>query len=154
MCKGRALHLLLRSQLYLWGSTIMVRFLCMWLFLFFVFPTIEVVTFHLYGWCMLGGFSLPAFTRLGHECQGLLSWHNRMHVFTDDLGLYSHPKVFSGMESEPMLTPRVEKTLYRRPRGGLNLWSCIMQDSKPNTLPFELLWPPGWALTRYFTVIT
>ena len=35
-------------------------------------PTIEAVTFRLHGWCMLGAFLLPAFTRLGHECQGLL----------------------------------------------------------------------------------
>ena len=26
-----------------------------------------------------------------------------------DLGLYSHPKEFGGMESEPMLTPRGKK---------------------------------------------
>ena len=33
---------------------------------FFKNPTIEVVTFSLRGWCMLGVFLLPAFTRLGH----------------------------------------------------------------------------------------
>ena len=38
---------------------------------FFFYPTIEVVTFHLRGWCMLGVFLLPAFTHLGHECQDL-----------------------------------------------------------------------------------
>ena len=43
----------LRSQLYLWGSPFWVRFLHMWP----VFnPTIEVVTFHLRGWCILGVF--------------------------------------------------------------------------------------------------
>ena len=48
------------------GFTIFwVRFLRMWLSLN---PTIEVVTFHLCGWCMLGVFLLPAFTCLGHEC--------------------------------------------------------------------------------------
>ena len=36
-------------------------------------PTIRVVTFRLRGWCMLGVLLLPAFTRLGHECQDLLS---------------------------------------------------------------------------------
>ena len=46
-------------------------------------PTIEVVTFCLRGWCMLDVFLLPAFTRLGHECQDLLSLRNRMHVCID-----------------------------------------------------------------------
>ena len=34
-------------------------------------PAIEVVTFRLRGWCMLGVFMLLAFTRLGHDCQDL-----------------------------------------------------------------------------------
>ena len=46
-------------------------------------PTIEVVTFRLRGWRKLGVFLLPAFTRLGHECQDLLSPCDGMHVFTD-----------------------------------------------------------------------
>ena len=46
-------------------------------------PTIEIVTFRLCGWCMLGVFLLPAFTCLGHECQDLLSLCNGMHVCTD-----------------------------------------------------------------------
>ena len=49
-------------------------------FLFFN-PAIEVVKIRLRGWCILGVFLLPAFTRLGHEvsgsfealCQDLLS---------------------------------------------------------------------------------
>ena len=35
--------------------------------------TVEVVTFRLRGWCVLGVFLLPAFICLGHERQGLLS---------------------------------------------------------------------------------
>ena len=46
-------------------------------------PTIEVVKFHLRGWCMLGVFLLLAFTCLGHECQDLLSPYDGMHVCTD-----------------------------------------------------------------------
>ena len=57
-----------------------VRFLCMWPFFN---PTIKVVTFRLRGWCMLGVFLLPAFTRLGHECQDLLSPCDEVHVCTD-----------------------------------------------------------------------
>ena len=57
----------------------LVRFLHMWPF---YTPTIEVVTFHLHGWCMLGVFLLPAFTCLGHERQDLLSLCNGMHVCT------------------------------------------------------------------------
>ena len=46
-------------------------------------PTIKIVTFRLRGWCVLGVFLLPAFTRLGHECQDLLNPCNEMHVCTD-----------------------------------------------------------------------
>ena len=46
-------------------------------------PTIEVVTFCLCGWCMLGVFLLPAFAHLGHECQDLLSLCYGVHVCTD-----------------------------------------------------------------------
>ena len=50
----------------------------------FLNPTIEVVTFRLHGWCMLGVvFLLPAFTCLWHECQDLLSLCDGMHVCTD-----------------------------------------------------------------------
>ena len=57
-----------------------VRFLRMWLFFN---PTIKVVTFRLRRWCVLGVFLLPAFTRLGHERQDLLSPCDEMHVCTD-----------------------------------------------------------------------
>ena len=52
-------------------------------------PTIKVVTFHLHGWCVLGVFLLPAFTRLGHECQDLLSPCDEMHVCTDYTSVYT-----------------------------------------------------------------
>ena len=45
--------------------------------------TIEVVTINLRRWCMLGVFLLPAVTRLGLECQDLLSPYDEMHVCTD-----------------------------------------------------------------------
>ena len=44
---------------------------------------IKVVTFRLRGWRVLGAFLLPAFTRLGHERQDLLSPCDEMHVCTD-----------------------------------------------------------------------
>ena len=67
-------------QLYVWVSPFWVRFLHTWLFFH---PTIEVVTFHLRGWCMLGVFLLLAFTRLRHECLELLSLCDGMHLCTD-----------------------------------------------------------------------
>ena len=68
-------------QLYISGvHHFWVRFLRMWPFFN---PTIKVVTFHLHGWCVLGVFLLPAFTRLGHERQDLLSPCDEMHVCTD-----------------------------------------------------------------------
>ena len=50
---------------------------------FFLIPTVEVVTFRLPGWCMLGVFLLPAFTRLEHERQDLLRSCDGMHVYTE-----------------------------------------------------------------------
>ena len=105
------LLLLLCSQLYLWDSPFGVRFFHMCPFFN---PTIEVVTFSLRGWCMLGVFLLPAFIRLGHECQDLLSscdgnWYVCVHRL--DLGIYSHLKSFGGMESETILTRREKYTL-------------------------------------------
>ena len=46
-------------------------------------PTIEVVTFRLPGWCMIGVFLLPAFIPLGHKCQDLLHSCDGMHESTD-----------------------------------------------------------------------
>ena len=51
--------------------------------LFFKIPTIEVVTFHLHGWYMLGVFLLPAFTLLGHERPDFLNPCDGMHVCTE-----------------------------------------------------------------------
>ena len=63
---------------------------------------------------MLDVSLLPAFTRLGHECQDLLSPRDRMHVCTDCTSVYTLiRKRFWGMESEPMLAPR-ENPLYRK----------------------------------------
>ena len=49
---------------------------------------------------MLGVFLLPAFTRLGHERQDLLSPCDEIIIIIImhrlDLGLYSHPKEFWG----------------------------------------------------------
>ena len=49
----------------------------------FFIRTIQVVTFCLHQWYKLGVFLLLAFTRLGHECQDLLSPCDGMHVCID-----------------------------------------------------------------------
>ena len=72
--------LLLRPQLYLWGSPFLVRFLRVRLF---VDPTVEVVAFRLRWWFVLGVFLLPVFTSLGHVCQDLMSPCDGMCVCTD-----------------------------------------------------------------------
>ena len=57
---------------------------------------------------MLSVFLLPAFTRLGHECRGLLSPCTGVHVCTDKTSIYILiQKNFGGMESETKLTSRV-----------------------------------------------
>ena len=67
-------------QLYLWGSPLLGEIFA---YVTVFNPTIKVVTFRLRGWCVLGVFLLPAFTRLGHERQDLLSPCDEMHVCTD-----------------------------------------------------------------------
>ena len=63
---------------------------------------------------MLVVFLLPAFIRLGHERQDLLSSCNGMHVCTD-LSLYTLiRKSFGGMEPEPMLIPREKSPLWEK----------------------------------------
>ena len=77
---GQKWLLLLLLVPYRWGSPFWVRLLRMWPCFN---PTIEVVTFRLRGWCMLGVFLLPAFTPPKHERQDLLSPCDGMHVCTD-----------------------------------------------------------------------
>ena len=129
-------------QLYLLSSPFWVRFLaCVIVFNL----TIEVVTFGLHGWRMLGVFLLRASARLGYECQDLFEsvpWN--ACVYRLNLGLYSHPKEFCGTGVRTSVNskgkiPSFGKMLLR---GGSNPWHCITQDSKPNTLPPELFQPP------------
>ena len=68
-------------QLYLWGSPLLDEIFA-YVTVFFN-STSKVVTFRLRGWCVLGVFLLPAFTRLGHERQDLLSQCDEMHMCTD-----------------------------------------------------------------------
>ena len=61
-------------------------FVYLFVWLFFFNPIIEVVTFRLRGWRMLGMFLfflLPAFTCLGHECEDLWRPCDGKHVCTD-----------------------------------------------------------------------
>ena len=70
-------------------------------------PAIEVVTFCLREWCMLGVFFVagiqPSRTRMSGSFQSV---RGNTCAHRLDLGLYSHPKEFWGMEPEPMLTTR------------------------------------------------
>ena len=57
-------------------------------------PTMEVATFRLRGWCMLGVFLLPVFARRGRECHDLLgSCDGRMCAQTRP-GFISNERVF------------------------------------------------------------
>ena len=93
---GYSLLLYLRSQLYLGGSPFWVRFLHVCGLI--QDSTIEEVTFRLHGWCMLSVFLFAAFTHLGTWMS--VQWNACVHRL--DLGLYSHPKEFWGMKSEPV----------------------------------------------------
>ena len=94
---------------------------------------------------MLGVFSLPAFTRRGHECRHLLSpCDGYACVHRLDPGLHSHPKVGGrGGGGELTLTPlthinskgKIPSTGIIVLRGESNPRRCIKQNSEPNTLP-------------------
>ena len=110
------------------------------LFCFFT-PTIEVVTFRLCGWCMLGVFLLPAFTRLGNECQELLGPCDGMHVYTDWTSLYALIRVLGNGVRTHVSYKAPPLPFYRSLRGGSKPRRCIAQDSEPNKLPTELFRP-------------
>ena len=105
-------------------------------------PTIEVVTFRLHGWCMLDVFLLPAFTRLGHECQDLWSGCNGMHMHRLDQGLYSHPKVFwgNGVRTHVNSKGKIPSTRKILLIVVSNPWHCIKQRAQHTTN--ELFRPP------------
>ena len=108
-------------------------------------PTTEVVTFRLWGRCMLGVFLLPAFTHLGHECQDLLSLCSGMHMCTD-LGLSSHPNDIggNGVRTHVNSKRKIPSTTNILLREGSNPRCCIKQESKPNILPTSYSGPkPG-----------
>ena len=145
-CCSDLLLLLLRSQLCLWGSPgfFWVVFFCC---CFFFNPTIEVVTFRLRGWCMLGMFLLPAFTRLGHECQDLwvramecMSAQTRTRLILSSERVLGRRRgggggggkggggVRTNVDAEGKITCTGISEEGGKPR------RCIMQDSEPNTL--------------------
>ena len=73
------------------------------LFVLFVCPTTEVVTFRLRRWCVLGTFLLSAFfTRLGPECQDLLIRPmQRMCVQTRPRFILSSERVWRELSQKP-----------------------------------------------------
>ena len=81
---------------YVFGVHHSGPYFCLCDFFFFFNQAIQVATFCLCGWCMLGVFLLPALICLGHECQDLLSPCDGMHVCTLDLCLYSRLKELWG----------------------------------------------------------
>ena len=103
---------------------------------------------------MLGVVLLPAFTRLGHERQDLLSrwnaWVQRL-----DLGLYSRPKEFffgNGFRTYVNSKGKIPSTRKILPRGGWNPQHYIKQDSEPNTLPVRYSGPLGLDLKLHLLV--
>ena len=95
---------------------------------------VSVVSIHLSRTWMTGSFES-------------MRWNTCMH--RQDLSLYSHPKDFFGngvrthVNSKGKI-PSTGKVLLLR----LNPRRCITLDSKPNTLPFELFWPPSEVLNH------
>ena len=125
-------YFLLHSQPYLWDSPFLGRFLHMWLFFFFFNESTAVVTFCLRGWCRLGAFLLPAFTRLGHECQNL--W---IHVM-ECVRAQTRPwfillsKRVSGNRVRTHVDSKGKIPSIGRLRRGSNPRCCNMQNNNPS----------------------
>ena len=110
----------------------------------FFYPTTEVITFHLCGWCMLGVFLL---LDINVRIFGVHGWNACVHRL--DLHLYSHPKEFwgNGLRIHVNSKGKIPSTGKILLRGGSHLQCCITQDSQSNTLPTELLQPHPAART-------
>ena len=129
----------LPELVHLYISSCKLGYLFTWLFFN---PTIEVVTFCLHGWCMLGVFVdgiHPSRTWMSGSLESV-RWNACVHRL--DLGLYSHPKKLLGNgvrthDNSKGKIPSTRKILLR----GSNPQRCIAQDSEPNTLPNELFQP-------------
>ena len=118
---------------------------------FFFYPSIEVVTFHLHGLCMLDVL-LSAFTCLGHECWDLLSLCDGMHASTDYTSVYTviqRSLGGNGVRTHVDSKGKIRSAGKILPRGGLNPRCCIKQDSQPNTLPmsYSSPRPKSWMRT-------
>ena len=132
----------------------LVRCLCMQPFFT---PTLEVVTFHLRGWCMPGVFLLPAFTCVRYECHDLCVepvWWNAC-VYRPDLSLYSHPKelgdgvrihdnskgnIPSTGGSEQCWTSDAASCKTVRPMHYWLLWKTAIEQIEPVILGKKKLW--------------
>ena len=142
-CQGQSqtIILLLPSQLYLWGSPFWVRFFRTWPFLN---PTIEVVTFCLRGWCMLGVFLVLASTHLWHECQ--IFWVCAMECMcaqTRPRFILSSDRVLGGMESEPMLSWREKSPLPKHSPQRKEPTALHQAGQRAQHTTSDLFWPPN-----------
>ena len=96
-------------------------------------------------WCVLGKFLFPVFKVIcpKHECQDLLSPRDGIHMYaqTGPPFILSPERVQgNGVRTHVNSKQKIPST--RQHCAGSNLQCCIMQDSKPNTLPTELFWTP------------
>ena len=95
-------------------------------------PTIEVVTFRLRGWCMLGVFFVASIHRPWTWMSGSFEsvwWNACVHRL--DLSLYSHPKEFgeNGIRTHVNSKGKIPSTVKILPRGGSTPRLCIQQDT-------------------------
>ena len=129
------------SQVCLWGSPFWVRFLLMWSFKKKKNLTIEVVTFRLRGWCMLGVFAAgihPSRTWMSGSFESA-RWNACVHRL--NLGPFCHPKEFLGNGARTHVYSKGKIPSTRRLQRGSNLQCCITQNSQPHTLPTKLSRP-------------
>ena len=112
-------------------------------------PTIKVVTFRFRGWCVLGVFLLPVFTRLGQNVRIFRVRAMKCTCAqTRPRFILSSERVLGGMEFEPMLTPREKSPPPENfPRGGSNPRHC---GQRAQTLPTSYSGPQVESLICNF----
>ena len=114
-------------------------------FLWLFYPTIEVVSFHLHGWCMVSVL-VAGIHRSGTWTSGSFEsvwWIACVH--RQDIVLYSHPKELGGGggDGNGVRTHVDSKGNFPLPKAQRRIEPrrCIMQNSKPHTTNWAILAP-------------
>ena len=145
--------LLLHSPVISLRFTTLVSCLCMWPF---VNSTIEVVTFCLRGWCMLGVFFVATIhpSRTWMSGSESVRWNACVH--RPDLGLYSCPKDFGVNKARSRVNSKEKVLLSGKSFSGEDWTHDAASPRVANPTHYQLSysgpWPRIWLARHRFNV--